>query len=258
MIHIMPIPAFRDNYIWCLHDGHTAWVVDPGDAHPVLLTLTGHQLHLGGILLTHHHADHTGGVARLQQRFPEALVIGPAESPFQGITHARREGDRIDLLGTSFEVLAVPGHTLDHVAYVGQVEGQSVLFCGDTLFSAGCGRLFEGTPEQMCHSLARLNALPPETRIYCAHEYTLSNLQFARAVLGDRPAVMARIEECRRRRDANQPTLPVTLAEERRYNPFLMLDDCDVINCAKARSGLDSFSDNISIFTTIRRWKDDF
>ncbi|MBV2263778.1 MAG: hydroxyacylglutathione hydrolase, partial [Thauera sp.] len=183
---IIPIPAFRDNYIWLVHDGRHALVVDPGDATPVEEALREHGLALAAILVTHHHPDHTGGIGALvaSHRVP---VYGPARESIAGVVHSVADGDEIHLPAPAIalRVLEVPGHTAGHVAYVGMDSEPGLVFCGDTLFSAGCGRLFEGTPVQLGHSLARLAALPPDTRVYCTHEYTLSNLAFARAAEPD-------------------------------------------------------------------------
>ena len=181
MIHIEPISAFSDNYIWCLYnDAGEAVVVDPGDAAPVEAFLADRSLKLTAVLITHHHFDHVGGLAELT-RSRGIDVFGPRGSAPQ-ISSEVSEGDCVRLLGLSFEVLAVPGHTLDHIAYFAASKVPPLLFCGDTLFAGGCGRLFEGTPEQMHHSLSRLKSLPPDTEVYCAHEYTLANLRFAQAV----------------------------------------------------------------------------
>ena len=193
MVAIIPIPAFTDNYIWLLRDGRGAVVVDPGDAAPVLAYLAAHDLALTAILATHHHGDHVGGVTALLERFP-VPVFGPARERIPGRTNAVADGDRIVVPGLpgTLAVLDIPGHTAGHVAYFGEIDGVPVLFCGDTLFAAGCGRLFEGTPAQMWASLSALAALPPATRVYCGHEYTLANLRFAQAVEPHNPDVAAR------------------------------------------------------------------
>ncbi|MFM2398040.1 MAG: hypothetical protein RL341_197, partial [Pseudomonadota bacterium] len=222
MIRIEPIAAFVDNYFWAIHNGAHAWVVDPGDAPPVAQWLQSHALTLAGILLTHHHADHVGGVASLVagHRVP---VIGPAREAIAGVTRKVAEGDEVLLpeLGVALAVLDVPGHTAGHIAYAGMVEGEPVVFCGDTLFAAGCGRLFEGTAAQMWQSLCKLAALAPHTRAYCAHEYTLSNLAFAKAAEPDNAAIAARINACQQLRAEGVPTVPFTLAQELATNPFL-------------------------------------
>ena len=191
---IEPIPAFTDNYIWCLHDGTEAWVVDPGDAAPVIDFIESHHLHLQGILITHHHPDHIGGIGVLCERFAIATIYGPDNPAIAGITDVLREGDVITVLDQQFTVLEVPGHTLDHIAYLSTQMQPPALFCGDTLFAAGCGRLFEGSPEQMFTSLSKFKKLAPETRIYCTHEYTQANLRFAQAVEPDNLALKQRAQ----------------------------------------------------------------
>jgi hydroxyacylglutathione hydrolase len=253
---LIPIPAFNDNYIWMLHDAHQALVVDPGDAQPVKDVLARLRLTLGAILVTHHHGDHTGGVDELRQA-TGAKVFGPLHEPMPEPLQRLQGGDLIDLLGLRFEVIAVPGHTAGHIAYFGQVPGhEPLLFCGDTLFSAGCGRLFEGTPAQMLDSLTRLAALPDTTRVCCAHEYTLSNLRFALAVEPDNADTLAYQSRAQQRRTEHQPTLPSHIGLEKAVNPFL-------------RSHLDSVSSRVleidpaarvpaSVFAALRAWKDNF
>ena len=221
MLTIRPIRAFRDNYIWCLsaHDSDEAVVVDPGDAGPVLQALADWQLRLTGILVTHHHPDHTGGIDELL-RYHEVPVFGPAGPGIPQVTEALADGDRFRLLGLDFRVLAVPGHTLDHLAFVVDASHPPLLFCGDTLFAAGCGRLFEGSPAQMQASLQQLAALPADTAVYCAHEYTLANLQFATAVEPDTTALRQRLADAEARRANDHPTLPSSIGLERQTNPF--------------------------------------
>lgn len=227
MFEITPIPAFKDNYIWLLTQGEDAFVVDPGDAAPVLAALEAANLRLTGILITHHHADHQGGVAALVERY-QPLVHAPASESITGCNRPLAGGETLDVLGVPVTVLAVPGHTRGHLAYL----APGVLFCGDTLFGAGCGRLFEGTPAQMTASLAAIEALPDETQIYCAHEYTAMNLPFALAVESDNPALQARLSAVSARRAAGLATVPLTLGEERATNPFLRCDQPAVIAAA--------------------------
>lgn len=223
MSQLLPIPAFSDNYIWLLAQEGKAWVVDPGDAEPVLDTLAKEKLKLAGILITHHHDDHTGGIAELLQHF-DIPVYGPHDSPAcKVISQPLHDGDSIHLGSMNFSVMAVPGHTLDHIAFYSAAE--KILFCGDTLFSGGCGRVFEGTYEQMYNSLLKLLALPDDTRICCAHEYTLSNLRFALTVEPDNQDLVEYQQRCERLRQKDQPTLPSTIQQEKRINPFLRCTD---------------------------------
>ena len=257
---IYPIPAFSDNYIWiiCDEDSNSACVVDPGDAAPVLEYLDHHQLTLSDILITHHHPDHTGGLKQLISRF-SPRVIGPKPSEIPGISQHVFEGDRIELFGSSFEVLEVPGHTLDHIAFYSDsdLNNSPVLFCGDTLFAAGCGRLFEGTTEMMTSSLSKLAALRGDTRVYCAHEYTISNLKFACAGDPDNEDLVVRIAIERRKQESNQPTLPSNINLELQTNPFLRCDRAALIKNAESTLGKKMHS-STEVFAALRNWKDRF
>jgi hydroxyacylglutathione hydrolase len=256
MIKVLPVTAFRDNYIWLITAGDSAKaaVVDPGDAVPVLTALDEHGLALCAILITHHHADHTGGIRQLLGH-AAVPVYGPAGEAIPGRSHALEEGDNVVLndLQLSFRVLAVPGHTAGHIAYY----GHGCLFIGDTLFMAGCGRLFEGTAPQMHTSLQKLLALPETTRVYCAHEYTLSNLRFARAVEPDNAAIRARVDSSEALRRQELPTVPATLAEERQTNPFLRVDQAGVIAAAEKHAG-HGLRGGAEVFAVLRDWKDNF
>ena len=226
-MNLNSIPAFQDNYIWVLSndEGHCV-IVDPGEAAPVLKAIEENQWQPQAILLTHHHHDHVGGVKELRQRFPDVVVYGPEETQDKGATKCVVEGDKLILLGYEFSVFATPGHTLGHVSYY----TIPYLFCGDTLFSGGCGRLFEGTADQMYQSFQKINALPPETVICCAHEYTLANMKFAQHILPDDPAIEDYLNKVKQLRTKNQTTLPVTLENERRINVFLRTEDPDLIS----------------------------
>ena len=251
MFEISFIPAFKDNYIWLLTQGSRAFVVDPGDAAPVLARLAADQLTLEGILVTHHHADHQGGIAELKACCqPE--VFAPEKESITGCTRPLGGGECIEVLGQKVEVMAVPGHTLGHLAYF----APGALFCGDTLFGAGCGRLFEGTPAQMNDSLARLAALPDETLIYCAHEYTEMNLRFALAVEPDNPALRQRVLKVAGQRAAGQPSVPSTLAEEKATNPFLRCGEAAVISAALQHAAVDRST--VAVFAAIRSWRNSF
>jgi hydroxyacylglutathione hydrolase len=249
---IIPLPAFRDNYIWMLQEGRHAVVVDPGDAAPVEAFLAEHGLALTAILVTHHHADHVGGILALLRRW-SVPVFGPARESIPGLTQPLAEGDRFSVprLNLEMAVLEVPGHTLGHIAYLG---AGGVLLCGDTLFSAGCGRLFEGSAAQLQTSLEKLAALPAETRMYCTHEYTLANLAFACRVEPDNPARDEYLAECEALRAQNRPTLPSTIGRERAINPFLRVDEPQIIASVAHWLG-HSPADAAACFAALREWK---
>lgn len=253
-LRIDAIPAFADNYIWALIQGNNCVLVDPGDARGPLEFLQSHRLRLTGLLLTHHHADHIGGVEEILDAHP-APSWGPDDERMPGQSNIVRHGDRVQLpkLDLEFSVLETPGHTRSHIVF----HGHGLLFPGDTLFSAGCGRLFEGTAEQMQLSLDRIMALPDDTRFYCAHEYTRDNCRFARQVEPDNPDLQARIEEVRTLRQAGQITLPDTLGRDRRINPFLRTRERTVIEAARRREPLPDERPE-TVFGVIRRWKDSF
>ncbi|WP_342242931.1 hydroxyacylglutathione hydrolase [Pseudomonas sp. OTU5201] len=259
MIQIDALPAFSDNYLWLLQDAETrrCAVVDPGDAGPVLAWLETHPgWQLTDILVTHHHHDHIGGVVRLKEACG-ARVLGPSRETIPSRDQALNEGDRVQVLGLEFQVIEVPGHTLGHIAYYHADARQPLLFCGDTLFAAGCGRLFEGTPEQMHHSLTRLAALPVATRIYCTHEYTLSNLRFAKAVEPTNRATSMRFDEVTLLREQGGISLPSTIALELATNPFLRVTETSVKQMADERAGRDNPTPT-EVFATLRAWKDQF
>jgi len=257
MLQVTPVKAFSDNYIWLIHaprEARQVVVVDPGDAAPVEALLAAQRLQLAAVLITHHHHDHTGGVDDLLQAHP-VPIFGPAGERIPGTPQALREGDqvRLDALGLSFRVLDVPGHTAGHIAYV----GHGAVFCGDTLFSAGCGRLFEGTAEQMSASLDKLSSLPPETLVYCAHEYTLSNLKFAAAVEPRNDDTAAYLQECQQRRSRDEATVPSDIRRERNVNPFLRCDRQTVKQAAEAHAG-HALHGSVEVFAAVRQWKDTF
>ncbi len=253
-MRLQPLPALSDNYIWTLADSDgNALVVDPGEAAPVLAA-ADEGLRPAAVLLTHHHPDHIGGVPALLARWPELPVFAPVDNRITSVTRRVGAGERVELHGWDFEVLAVPGHTLSHIAF----HGHGHLFCGDTLFSLGCGRLFEGSPAQMLDSLDRLAALPGETLVCCGHEYTQSNAAFARAVDPDNPALRRRSEEVAAMRQAGRPTLPSHLADECACNPFLRVDDAAVRAAAAAHGAVDDPDDRVAAFAALRRWKDHF
>lgn len=255
-MYLIPIPAFSDNYLWLLHDGRRAVVVDPGDARPVLEVLQANGLQLESILVTHHHADHTGGVDALREA-TGASVSGPARETIPAPFVPLRDGDHVRALGLDFQVLDVPGHTAGHIAYfTPEMDGLPLLFCGDTLFSGGCGRLFEGTPAQMLASLDRLAALPGNTRVCCTHEYTMSNLRFALAVEPDNGELIGYHARCAALRDRGEPTLPTSIAQELLINPFLRTRQPVVV--AAARRLDPEVHDDNTVFAAIRQWKNQF
>lgn len=260
-LHVSPIPAFKDNYIWALSDSNgDVVVVDPGTAAPVEDFLSANSYRLSAILITHHHADHTGGIDDLCKN-RDIPVFGPAGGHIAGITNTVLEGDVVAVLGTHLRVMAVPGHTLDHLAYILQmpVTGQEPdalsLFCGDTLFAGGCGRLFEGTADIMYTSLLRIGALPESTRIYCAHEYTLGNLNFAAKAEPDNSAITVRQEIELIKREQALPTLPTTISEELRTNPFLRCHSVSLKKQVATQMAQELHSD-LETFMYLRRWKD--
>jgi len=256
MLEIKPVAAFRDNYIWLLinPDHRRAAIVDPGDAAPVLAALQELQLQPCAILLTHHHQDHVGGVAGLLDEFAMP-VYGPAAENIPSVSSPLQDGDRIciDGLPAEFRVLAIPGHTRGHIAYL----GHGTLFCGDTLFMAGCGRLFEGTAKQMLASLDRLCELPDDTLVYCGHEYTQANLRFAGAVEPENTDIRERALDSTARRARGEPTVPATLALEKLTNPFLRVRVPAVQTAAASHAGK-SLEDPVSVFAAVRTWKDNF
>ncbi len=256
-MNLIALPAFTDNYIWMLHDGRQAVVVDPGESAPVVAALEAHRLTLAAILVTHHHGDHVGGVDALRARL-QGPVYGPQRERMPQPCVPLGDGDAASVLGMRFEVMDVPGHTSGHIAYFKPATGGDapILFCGDTLFSGGCGRLFEGTPAEMHRSLSRLAALPGETRVCCAHEYTVSNLKFARAVEPLNADVASYSAWCEAQRAEGRPTLPSSIARERDVNPFLRCDAPVVAQSARAHGARSD--DPVAVLTALRQWKNDF
>ena len=260
MLIVEAIHAFNDNYIWFFHNGTEGFVVDPGDASVVIHHLEQRSIRLQGILITHWHADHTGGIAALTAHYntlntSPIRTYGPAS--IAGITHALEDADKITLLDTSFSILATPGHTLDHISYVAVSE--NILFCGDTLFTGGCGRMFEGTPPIYLASLDKLAALPPTTRIYCAHEYTVNNCIFAQEVEPHNKMIQKRLFDSQKRRSEQKITVPTTLELELLTNPFLRTRQPDVVKTIiKNTPSMGVGTDPVSIFASLRQWKDNF
>lgn len=265
MLNITPIPSYSDNYIWLIHhsDHNSVYVVDPGDSKPVEQYLHKHNLTLAGILVTHRHWDHVTGIAPLCQSFP-VEVYGPLCPDIPQVTRALADGDTFNLWGqVNVQVFATPGHMPEHLSYfvVDKAANtdcsESHLFCGDTLFSAGCGRIFTGTHTALKTSLDKFKALPVQTRIYCAHEYTQANLRFAKAVEADNPNLIARIKEVDLLRNKAQPSLPSTIAQELQFNPFLRCDCTTVKHSAENHIG-SSLAGELAIFTVLRDWKNSF
>ncbi len=260
MIQTTPIPAFEDNYIWCIHNENLAYVVDPGEHTPVIEYLQQHQLDLAGILITHHHADHIGGIKELtkwqsQQGKPSVEIIGPDTARFPFLTKPVSDGDKIELnaLNIQFTVLEVPGHTKDHIAYF----GESGLFCGDTLFSAGCGRLFEGNAQQMQINFDRFKALPASTKVYCTHEYTLSNLDFAAVVWPQNAKIVEYRDWVNSKRAQDEPSLPSNIAQELKINPFMNTQDADIKMNVEQHFAA-NYASPTEVFSALRNWKDNF
>jgi len=254
MLNVVAIPAFEDNYIWLILDENRqhAAIVDPGDAGPVLEYLSRHGIRPIAILITHHHGDHTGGVGELIDAYPMP-VYGPAHERIPSLSHPLVEGDEVvlDSLAARFQVIDAPGHTRGHILYY----GHGLLFCGDTLFAGGCGRIFEGTPAQMYDSISKIAALPDETLVYCAHEYTADNLKFARVAEPDNADLMQRIEDSRAMRAQGQATVPSRLGLEKQTNPFLRSEVAEIIRGAEAFAGR-TLSSPAEVFATVRHWKD--
>ncbi|PIE42979.1 MAG: hydroxyacylglutathione hydrolase [Gammaproteobacteria bacterium] len=269
MISVKPVSAFSDNYIWmlCNQEVSACIAVDPGDATPVQQFIAANKFDLIAILVTHHHLDHTGGVQTLADHY-HAPVYGAKNSKFNGITNQLEDNDRFSIMGANFTCLTVPGHTLDHIAlFVDQTETDSLiaeplvskplLFCGDTLFSGGCGRLFEGDAETMLNSLNKLKVLPHQTRVYCGHEYTLGNLAFAQTIEPGNRALADYTALCEQKRQKGLPTLPSDMATELSINPFLRTDQASVIDAAKALEPMTDTSEQ-RIFAALRKAKDYF
>jgi hydroxyacylglutathione hydrolase len=255
-LKIHPVPAIKDNYLWVVAEGRRAAVVDPGDSVPIERFLAENGLTLDAILATHHHGDHVGGLQALASHWM-CPVFGPAGEDIAGLGTRLKEGDRIRVPGLDIEldILDVPGHTAGHIAYVDTLK--EFVFGGDTLFACGCGRLFEGTPAQMTDSLAKLARLPGGTRVYCAHEYTMSNIRFAEAVEPGNRALAARKARDGAKRERGEATVPSTIGEELATNPFLRCREAEVIASAERHAGR-ALAGEVDVFAEIREWKNSF
>jgi hydroxyacylglutathione hydrolase len=258
-LSVLAVPAFKDNYLWLIHDGVNAAAVDPGDGGPILAALAAHKLTLTAILLTHHHADHIGGVPQLLAH-AQVPVFGPRNDNISAVTQALGEGDEIRVPGLdlALRVLDVPGHTKGHIAYVRTTPGARWLFCGDTLFAGGCGRLFEGTPAQMTDSLGKLAALPDDTLVYCAHEYTLANLRFACAVEPANAQLQERVERDTAQRNAGNPTVPSNIGIEKATNPFLRYREPGIVASLVSAHRIEQGASPVAAFAALREWKNTF
>lgn len=254
MINITPIRALQDNYIWAIHSPENCniTIVDPGDAAPVISYLSNNNLSLGSILITHHHADHTAGIVPLTTQFPKIPVYGPKHEDIHGVTHPLQEGDKISILNgaLSLSILDIPGHTRGHIAYY----SNEFVFCGDTLFSCGCGKIFEGTPHQMFASLNKLKSLPEHTLVYCAHEYTLANIAFAKQVDPSNGDLESRYQEALIAQQQGIPSLPSRLKTELKTNPFLRCDAPAIKHAVSEKFRLTPPTE-VEIFAHLREWK---
>lgn len=257
MLNIYPVHAFKDNYIWVIHNQDYAVIVDPGIASPVIEYLALKKLQLSAVLITHHHHDHTGGNVELLQLF-DVPVYGPRHEFISTVTHSMKEGDQLNLpeISLHLTILDTPGHTQGHIAYYGS-DPINLVFCGDTLFSCGCGRIFEGTPQQMYESLQKICQLPDDTLVYCTHEYTLSNIRFARTVDPGNLQLIEWEHTAQALRNKNMPTIPTTLALEKAVNPFLRCDQQGIVNSAQNYSAK-ALADPLSVFAVLREWKNNF
>jgi hydroxyacylglutathione hydrolase len=256
-LQVLAIPIFQDNYVWLIHNHHFAIVIDPGEANAVIDILKKHHLQLSAIFLTHHHDDHIGGVNQLCQIYT-VPVYGIKDARIPYTTHFLTDQEQcyISKLSLEFTVFHTPGHTLNHIVFY--CPSQNWLFCGDTLFGAGCGRLFEGTPAQMQHSLSRLCTLPDETQIFCAHEYTLRNLEFALLMEPKNPDILIRLQKETQKIHHHQPTLPSTLLIEKQTNPFLRCSSQALIQTLIQTRRIKEDATSEKIFQAVRAWKDNF
>ena len=254
MIKIESIEAFTDNYIWLVTTNEGSIVIDPGESSNVINYLDNNQLDLKAIFITHHHFDHTGGIDEITSYYP-VNVFGPIND-VETINKRLKDGDRVSIIGIDFEIIEIPGHTLDHIAYFSENNGNPILFCGDTLFAAGCGRVFEGTFEQMYESIIKLKNLPINTKIYCGHEYTLSNLEFAKEAEPFNQDTLSRYNNVLKLREKGTPSIPSLLSTELKTNPFLRCDNKEVQENISTK--FKTIKESKEIFKALRLWKDNF
>ena len=254
MLSVKPIKAYQDNYIWLVSTNEGSIVVDPGESKKILNLIDNNEIDLKGVLITHHHFDHTNGLSDLlNERGLE--VYGPKNN-VNGINNIVKNNDKFTVIGIDFEVIEIPGHTLDHIAYYSFNDGEPILFCGDTLFSGGCGRVFEGTFDQMFIALKKISKYPKETKIFCGHEYTLSNLKFALAVDENNEDLIKEYDNIKNIVDSGNPSLPTILEKELKINPFLRCDNHHIKN--KIVSKFNTSDDEFEVFCALRQWKDNF
>ena len=254
MLRIEPIKAYQDNYIWLVSTNEGSIVIDPGESTEILKLIDQNQIDLKGVLITHHHFDHTNGLKDLVRK-KKLEVFGP-NSSIDGVNNVVKENDKFSVIGINFEVTEVPGHTLDHIAFYSLFENESLLFCGDTLFSGGCGRVFEGTYEQMFNALKKLSEYPKNTKVFCGHEYTLSNLEFAMQVDQKNEELKSEYIKAKNLSSSNIPTLPSNLKKELKINPFLRYAHADIKD--RIIKKFDAKDNDLEIFTALRKWKDNF
>ena len=254
MLSVEPIKAYSDNYIWLISTNEGSIVVDPGESSEILNLIDSNKINLKGVLITHHHYDHTNGLVDLTNKI-DLAVFGPKNN-INGINNIVSESDKFSLIGIDFEVIEIPGHTLDHLAFYSFNDGNPILFCGDTLFAGGCGRVFEGTFKQMFESLKKISKYPKETKVFCGHEYTLSNLKFALEVDKDNELLKNEFIDVENLVSSGKPSLPTNLDKEFKINPFLRCNDANIKN--KIIQKFDIMDDELEIFTALRKWKDNF
>ena len=254
MLSVEPIKAFTDNYIWLVSTNEGSIVIDPGESKNIQKLIDNKTIDLKGILITHHHYDHTNGLSELVKK-NELEVYGPVNN-IDGINHRLNDKDKISIIGIDFDIISIPGHTLDHIGFYSANANNPILFCGDTLFAGGCGRIFEGTYEQMFHALKKITKLPTNTNIYCGHEYTLSNLKFALEADDTNKELIEEFKKVENKINSNIPSLPTTLDKELKVNPFLRCDNINIQN--KIIEKFNVSNNELEVFTALRKWKDNF